>query len=122
MSDQLLSSRYALETELQSGPLFTAWLATDTTLNRKVTVKMMHRRLAHDAALREGFLTSAKKAAALVHPNVVAVFDTGEDRGCPFVVTEHLAGGSLRGRLSNGRLSADEVASTGADIAAGLAH
>jgi tRNA A-37 threonylcarbamoyl transferase component Bud32 len=122
MSERLLSARYALESEIQSGPLFTAWLATDTTLNRKVNVKMLNRRLTNDTALRERFSKSARDAAALVHPNIVAVFDTGEDDGTPFVVTEHLAGGSLRRRISNGPLSPEEVASTGADIAAGLAH
>lgn len=122
MSERLLSARYALESEIQSGPLFTAWLATDTILNRKVNVKMLNRRLTNDTTLRERFLRSARDAAALVHPNIVAVFDTGEDDGTPFVVTEHLAGGSLRRRISNGPLSPEEVASTGADIAAGLAH
>jgi tRNA A-37 threonylcarbamoyl transferase component Bud32 len=122
MTAQMLAGRYAIESEVQRGRIFTVWQATDTVLNRTVTLKVLHRHLAVDPEIRERFENAAREAAVLVHPNIVAVFDTGEHDGSPFLVTEHLAGGSLRGKIRGKRLDPVEAAALGADAAAGLAH
>ena len=122
MTAQMLAGRYAIETEIHRGRIFTVWQATDTVLKRTVTLKVLHRHLALDPEIRERFENAAREAAVLVHPNIVAVFDTGEHEGAPFLVTEHLAGGSLADKIHGKRVDPLEAAALGADAAAGLAH
>jgi eukaryotic-like serine/threonine-protein kinase len=94
------------------------WVANDEVLERKVVVKL----LAADAD-RPRFEREARAAAALAHPNIVQVFDYGEDEGRPYMVLEYLTGGTLAERLPEVKaLSDDETRRVATDIAAGLAH
>src|SRR5918992_5072285 len=122
MSGRVLLGRYRLETELATGKVFTLWRAADDVLNRPVILKIPHKHLAEDDAFRERFESSARSAAALVHPNIVAVYDTGEEDGIPFIVMEYLGGGTLRESLTRGAIGVHEVITLAADVAAGLAH
>ncbi len=111
-----LGGRYRLVAPLGTGASATVYLAEDVMLARKVAVKVLHPSLAADAAFLKRFRAEAQAAAALSHPHVVAVFDWGTDQsldggqaagewaGAPYLVTEYLAGGSLRAMLDRGRL------------------
>src|SRR5690606_29986439 len=80
------------------------YLADDVRLRRRVAVKLLHAALADDESFLRRFRAEAQAAAALSHPNIVAVYDWGEDEGAPYIVTEYLAGGSLRSVLDEGGL------------------
>src|SRR5262249_53547488 len=78
--------------------------ADDVSLRRRVAVKVLHAALADDDAFLRRFRAEAQAVAALRHPNIVTVFDWGEDDGSPYLVLELLGGGSLRSLPDQGRL------------------
>ena len=88
-----LARQYRIDRELGRGGMATVVLARDTALDRAVAVKLLTDR--DDPELRERFLREGRFAAQLSHPNVVAVYDTGEEDGTPYIVMELVAGGSL---------------------------
>src|SRR5438093_9092760 len=73
----LLAGRYELQERLGAGGMAEVWLARDTLLGRPVAVKLLDRRLAPDQVHVEQFKREAQSAAALNHPNIVAVYDWG---------------------------------------------
>ncbi len=105
MTDQIgrvLSGRYRLIAPVGTGASAQVYLADDVRLRRRVAVKILHAALAEDDAFLRRFRAEAQAAAALNHPNIVAVYDWGDDDGSPYIVTEYLAGGSLRAVLDQG--------------------
>jgi eukaryotic-like serine/threonine-protein kinase len=70
----------------------TVELAQDTELGRKVAIKRLFASLADDDVLQERFFREARMAAALSHPNLVAVYDAGEDNDLPYIVMEYVSG------------------------------
>ena len=102
----------------------TVYLARDQQLDRPVAVKVLAENLAADKDVRRRFLREARLAAALAHPNIVRVFDTGEDEaGRPFIVMEHVEGETLAELLRRrGRLPAAEARGLVGQAASGLAH
>jgi serine/threonine-protein kinase len=122
MTDVLRQGRYRVEQPLGTGAMGTVVLARDTVLDRLVAVKVLADHLAADDAFRQRFLREARLAARLCHPNIVQVFDAGED-GRPFLVMEYVDGETVADRLARGsRFSADEILTLAADLSAGLAH
>src|SRR3954469_19964071 len=104
MSDQLgrvLGGRYRLVAAIGTGASASVYQADDVTLRRRVAVKVLHPALADDEAFLRRFRDEARAAAALSHPNLMAVYDWGEDDG-PYLVLEYLGGGSLRALLDRG--------------------
>ena len=96
------------------------YVADDVRLRRRVAVKVLHAALAEDAGFLRRFRSEAQLAASLHHPNVMAVYDWGED-GVPFMVLELLAGGSLRSMLDSGtRLTPAQTAHVGGQVAGAL--
>lgn len=92
----------------------------DLTLERRVAVKVLHRNLSNDAKFLERFRSEARSAAALSHPNVMAVHDWGEDE-VPYLVMELLDGGSMRSMLDAGAvLTPSQTISVGLDACRGL--
>ena len=77
----------------------TVYLATDVRLERRVAIKIMHGHLADDVQFRERFIQEAHSAARLAHPNVVNVFDQGQDSDMAYLVMEYLPGITLRDLL-----------------------
>src|SRR3954447_8640086 len=73
MIGTVLSGRYKLEAKLGSGGMSTVYLARDTTLDRQVAVKVMHREMSEQADQLQRFRQEARAVAKLSHPNVVAV-------------------------------------------------
>jgi serine/threonine-protein kinase len=99
---RVLGGRYRLNAPIGSGTSAQVYLADDVTLRRRVAVKVLHPALAGDEAFLRRFRAEARSAAALSHPNLMAVYDWGEDDG-PYLVLEFLGGGSLRAMLDQGR-------------------
>jgi eukaryotic-like serine/threonine-protein kinase len=94
-----LLGRYRLETLLGRGGMAEVWKATDTKLTRTVAVKVINSSYAQDPQFAERFLREARVVASLEHPNILPVYDFGDEGGIPFLVMPHLAGGTLRERL-----------------------
>ena len=117
---RVLAGRYRLVASIGTGASGRVYAAWDVRLQRKVAVKVLHAALADDAGFLRRFGAEAQVAASLHHPNVVAVYDWGDDE-TPFMVLELLEGGSLRSLLDRGdRLTPAQAAAVGRQIAAGL--
>ena len=123
----MLGGRYRLVAPVGVGTSSRVYLAVDTQLRRRVAVKLLHEALAEDEAFLRRFRAEARAAGALSHPNILAVFDWGEDRSegavVPYLVTEYLGGGSLRDILDRSApLSPSQTLLVGLDAARALAH
>ena len=103
------------------GGMGEVYRALDLRLEREVALKVLRQRLAHDAAAHARFEREAKAIAALSHPNIVSIYDTGVDNGIPFSVTELLDGETLRARLQAGPMPWKGAAEIAASVADGLA-
>ncbi len=100
---RVLGGRYRLVAPIGTGGSAHVYVADDTTLRRRVAVKVLQPALALDQAFLKRFRAESQAAAALNHPNIMRVFDWGEDDEGPFLVMEFLEGGSLRDLLDSGR-------------------
>ena len=121
MVGRLLDGRYQIRARIARGGMATVYLATDLRLERRVAVKVMHAHLADDAAVRERFIQEARSAARLAHPNVVNVFDQGQDLGTAYLVMEYLQGITLRDLLGEyGRLTSEQAMDILEAVLAGL--
>ena len=101
---RLLDGRYEITQRLARGGMATVYRAVDTRLTRTVAVKVMHIGLGDDAEFARKFDREARAAAKLSHPNVVSVFDQGQDLGGPnsrpYIVMEYVEGETLRDVLN----------------------
>jgi serine/threonine protein kinase len=107
--DVLLSGRYRLLRRIASGGMGTVWEAEDTSLHRRVAVKVLSESLSTDEQFIERFRREARAAAGLSHPNVAGVFDYGVDDGTHFIVMELIEGQTLAARLARGPLPWEEA-------------
>jgi serine/threonine-protein kinase len=116
--------RYRLEGQLGHGGMATVYLARDSELDRPVAVKVLAENLAGDESFRRRFLREARLAARLSHPNVVSVYDAGEEAGGrPYIVMEHVEGKTLAEVLhERGRLPAEEAVTLALQACSGLEH
>jgi len=107
---RVLGDRYRLITPLGTGASAHVYLADDVSLHRRVAIKVLHPALAGDTAFLKRFRAEARAVAALNHPNILQVYDWGEEDGSPYLVLEYLAGGSLRQVYDTGTLLTPEQA------------
>lgn len=91
-----LDGRYRVLRRLAEGGMATVYLALDSRLDREVALKVMRSHLVHDETFVSRFRREARSAASLSHPNVVAVYDQGEDDGAMFLAMEYVPGQTLR--------------------------
>jgi len=91
---------YEILSTIGAGGMGEVYRARDTRLDRVVAVKVLPEHLAHSPEALARFQREAKAVAALSHPNILALYDVGADRGVYFVVTELLEGETLRSRLA----------------------
>jgi serine/threonine-protein kinase len=116
-----LGPQYRLERELGRGGMGVVFLATDTTLDRRVAIKVVHPELAAHESITRRFLAEARTIARLRHPNIVAVHAAGSAEGLLYYVMDEVAGESLRQRLlREGRIPPGETARILSDLAAAL--
>jgi serine/threonine protein kinase len=128
---RVLGGRYALRGVLGTGGMATVWRATDEVLGREVAVKVLSPQFAADPDFLARFEREARHAAALSHPGLVTVFDSGMDGAEPFIVMELVTGRTLRQVLDEaGMLPAGQAVGIAAAVcealtaahAAGLVH
>jgi len=93
---RVLDGRYRVGARVAKGGMATVYQALDMRLDRTVAVKVMHDGLGDDAQFARRFVAEARAAARLSHPNVVAVFDQGDDDGTLFLAMEYVPGRTLR--------------------------
>jgi eukaryotic-like serine/threonine-protein kinase len=106
---------------LGAGGMGEVYRARDTRLNRDVAIKVLPSDLTSDSDRMLRFEQEARAAAALNHPNILAVFDVGSHESVPFIVSELLEGETLREKLSHGALPVRKVIDIGTQLAHGLA-
>ena len=118
----LLQDRYLLVAELGAGASAHVYLADDTRLKRPVALKILHPGLSSDPIFRRRLVSEAHSAATLNHPNIVHVYDWGDEPEGLFLVLEYLEGGSLRDLLERcGVISIAQAAAIGVSVAKALA-
>ncbi len=119
----LLSGRYRLVSPIARGGMAEVWEAEDETLGRRVAIKVLHRHLAGDTVLLERFRREAVAAARLMHPGIVATFDTGRERDSAYIVMELVRGKNLREVLDHrGRLTVPEALDVARQVAEALGY
>ena len=121
MEDRVLQGRYRLLSHLARGGMADVWEAEDTLLNRRVAVKILHPNFAGDEAFVTRFRREAQAAANLSHPNIVAIYDWGQEDDTYFMVMELIQGRTLREILkSEGALLARRAAEIASEAGAAL--
>ncbi len=113
----ILQTRYRLDAVIGRGGMGVVYRATDLQLMREVAVKVISENSSSDA--RERLLREARAAAALNHPNIISVYDVGEEEGTPFFVMELVHGASLS---SQKQLELPRVVELASQICAALEH
>src|SRR6187401_633559 len=109
-STGILPPRYRDPERIGWGGMGDIYRAEDSELGRTVAVKVLAERYARDPSLRQRFTREALAAARLSgDPSTVTIYDVGEWEGRPFIVMEHVGGGSLEDRLRSGAPSTDEA-------------
>lgn len=93
---RLLDGRYLIGSRIARGGMATVYEARDTRLDRTIAVKIMHPGMGDDEEFARRFKREARAAARLAHPNVVAVFDQGDDDGLLYLVMEYVPGRTMR--------------------------
>ncbi len=96
LTGRLLDGRYRIGSRIARGGMASVYEATDLRLDRTIAVKVMHPGLGDDNEFAERFVREARAAARLSHPNVVAVYDQGDDDGTVFLAMELIPGHTLR--------------------------
>lgn len=107
---RLVDGRYQVRSRVARGGMATVYQATDLRLDRRVALKVMHGHLADDSQYMMRFIQEARSAARLAHPNVVNVFDQGQDGDIAYLVMEYLPGITLRELLKDHPVLTNEQA------------
>jgi serine/threonine protein kinase/beta-lactam-binding protein with PASTA domain len=97
----VIDRRYFVEDKIARGGMATVYRALDYRLERPVAIKVMHPHLAADEAFTKRFIQEARQSARLAHPNIVNVFDQGQDGEYTYIVMEYLPGITLRQLLKD---------------------
>lgn len=96
MIQRILARRYELQELIGGGGMADVYKAQDKLLDRAVAVKILHQQYANDAEFVEKFRREATAAAKLAHPNIVNIYDVGEDGGSQYIVMEYVSGPTLK--------------------------
>jgi len=121
MKGQKINDRYQIIKSIGEGGMANVYLAYDTILDRDVAVKVLRGDLSNDEKFVRRFQREALNASSLSHPNIVEVYDVGEDNGQYFIVMEYIEGKNLKDLLKKrGKLTTSEVVDIMSQIADGL--
>ncbi len=121
MKGQKINDRYQIIKSIGEGGMANVYLAYDTILDRDVAVKVLRGDLANDEKFVRRFQREALNSSSLSHPNIVEVYDVGDDNGQYFIVMEYIEGKNLKTLLKKrGKLTVSEVVDIMSQIADGL--
>ncbi len=121
MLGSVFNQRYRLKEKLGSGGMAEVYLADDLLLGREVAVKVLHAQFASDPAFIQRFRHEAQAAANLNHPNIVNVYDWGNEGDLYYIVMEYVEGRDLKEILrTEGRLLPERAAEITAEVCAAL--
>jgi len=116
-----LSNRYEILEEVGIGGMATVYKAKCNLLNRFVAVKVLKDEFSKDAEFVKRFRAEAQSAASLTHPNIVSVYDVGEENGVNYIVMEYLEGDTLKDFIDKkGKLSNEQTLKFASQIASAL--
>ncbi len=116
-------NRYKVLEKLGGGGMSVVWKAYDLVLDRNVALKVLRAEMSEDDEFILRFRREAKSVASLSHPNIVNIYDVGEDSGLYFIIMELVEGETLRDKLrAMGRLPVSEALSISSKICQGLSH
>lgn len=120
---QKINNRYEIIRVIGEGGMANVYLAEDTILNRKVAVKVLRGDLSSDEKFVRRFQREALSASSLNHPNIVEMYDVGEDDGNFYIVMEYIDGKNLKQLLKRrGSLTVNEVIDIMLQLTDGIAH
>ncbi len=114
--------RYRIVEKLGQGGMGVVYLAEDTQLGRRVAIKLLPEEFAGQRERLERFLSEARLASSINHPNIVSIYELGEQDGRPFIAMEYVPGQSLRVGLQRGRLPLKRVLELAIPAAEALAR
>jgi eukaryotic-like serine/threonine-protein kinase len=112
---------YEIQTSIGAGGMGEVYRARDPRLGRDVAIKILPASFSSDRDRLQRFEQEARAAAALNHPNILAIFDIGNENGAPYVVSELLEGETLRDRLRAGALNSRRTIEIAMQVLRGLA-
>ena len=119
--EAIAEGRYRVEREIGHGGMASVYLAHDGELDRPVAIKILAAHLASEPGFYERFVREARTAARLSHPNVVQVFDAGEEHDRPYIVMEYVPGRTLAEEIrARGKLDAARVVDLALQVCGGL--
>ncbi len=114
--------RFRVMSRLGQGGMGIVYRAKDSVLGREVALKVLPQEVMRDAGRRRRFLKEARLAAAINHPNLVAIYDVGEEAERIYLAMELVDGQPLRDKLASGPMELGEVLRIGAEMARGVAR
>ena len=118
---KILAGRYEIIEKIGEGGMAYVYKARDNFLNRYVAIKVLKDEFSKDEVFVKRFRTEAQSAASLIHPNIVSVFDVGEDKGISYIVMELLESKTLKDYIqAKGPLSSELTLKIAAQIASAL--
>src|SRR5215813_14145781 len=112
---------YEIQASIGAGGMGEVYRAQDARLHRTVAIKVLPASYSADRDRLQRFAQEARSAAALNHPNILSIFDIGDEQGAPYIVSELLEGQTLRERLRNGPLPSRKAIDYSLQVARGLA-
>ena len=122
---QRINDRYEIIKSIGEGGMANVYLARDVILDRRVAIKVLRGDLANDEKFIRRFQREALAASSLSHPNIVEMYDVGEDNGNYYIVMEYVEGKTLKQYLkkrTNGRLTVSEAVDIMIQLTDGIAH
>ncbi len=118
---RLIGERYEIKEKIGTGGMADVYKAFDTRLNRMVAIKVLKQEFSEDKSFITRFKNEAQAAAGLSHPNIVGVYDVGEDKGSYYIVMELINGVTLKKFIEKkGKLDVREAVAVAIQIAQGM--
>src|SRR4030095_9328771 len=113
--------RYEIRSQIGAGGMGEVYLAHDTTLDRKVALKVLPADVAANKERMRRFIQEAKAASGINHPNILTIFEVGEVDSVTFIATEFIDGDTLRRHMSGAQLKISQVLAIATQVVDGLA-
>ncbi len=120
---QVINDRYRIIRSIGEGGMANVYLAVDTILDRRVAIKVLRGDLSNDEKFVRRFQREALSASSLSHPNIVEMYDVGEDNGLYYIVMEFVEGQTLKQLLKRrGKITLSEAIDIMLQLTDGMAH